>query len=101
MGDNNRESDLLRAVDRQDRHAVENLLRSGVSANACDATGKPALAVAVEHDSGYGVQITKCLLDAGADPNGTGTSRPLELATQAEARSGPRRTALHGRMGSA
>jgi ankyrin repeat protein len=57
---------LFQAIQTEDNTAVKRLLDSGVSANAKDADGTPALMAATLFADAQGVQL---LLDRGADPN--------------------------------
>ncbi|CAG9824499.1 unnamed protein product [Phaedon cochleariae] len=70
---------LMRAVITHNTEVVENLLKSGVSANSTDSDGRSALHVAVSR--GY-VDIVELLLSHGADPNKRDIiqNTPLHLA---------------------
>jgi hypothetical protein len=55
-----------------DCQRVRQILASGalgVSANLVSAYGEPLLLLALEYDYGHGAQMTRMVLEAGADPN--------------------------------
>lgn len=73
------EAELIGAVARGEREQVEKLLAQGANPNrAGDVWGKRALLLAVEQGD---VELTRILLDAGADPDLKGNGfTPLVLA---------------------
>ena len=71
--------ELIHAVEKRNRELIEALLKNGVNPNGLTGQwGKTALGIAVEQGD---VEITRLLLDAGADPDiKSGGYTPLVLA---------------------
>ncbi|OYY92887.1 MAG: hypothetical protein B7Y41_14100 [Hydrogenophilales bacterium 28-61-23] len=71
--------ELIHAVEKRDRERIDALLKNGVNPNGLTGQwGKSALILAVEQGD---VEITRLLLDAGADPDLKGGGyTPLVLA---------------------
>src|SRR5712691_2173538 len=61
------ERPLFQAIQKADTAAVKHLLDAGLSPNARDAGGTPALMAATLY---AGIDCLKLLLDRGANPNG-------------------------------
>src|SRR5712692_4500387 len=67
---------LFQAIQNDDTAQVKRLLASGISPNAKDADGTPALMAAALF---AGPDCVKLLLDSGADPNAANTAGATAL----------------------